>query len=758
MFSKLGNGVTRHPWAFLAFWLVVCVAAAGGAFSGFGQGGLFDRLSASMSLVPGSDSDQVAQLTNAAEDGETITVVVTGVDVSTPAAQAVAAQFMADHRQSFTKIDHLSQEVDPFLLAGAPDPALQQQAQAMISRQKDGFVIALTLDALLQGDGLKTVNNLAHDAVTQAVADLNQDVSQQFPGAAARQMSSAMLGDSVSNQVQSDLVTGEAVSLPVALLLMIIVFGGVLAAGLPLAGALVSIVIGLGAVWALTFATTVDSFILNVISIIGVALSIDYGLLVVSRYREQLAVEMQAAGYPSDRSQVPRKYAAKQIVRDAVQKTIATAGRTVTFSAITIAFALCSLLTMRSSLLKTMATAGIVVTVLAVLMALMVVPALIVIMNRVLVQPSVLSRIPGLRQISKALGDTASETGFFSRLAHGVHRHPWAVMGLVLLVLAGMALPIGHLKMRTTFDDFLPPDLDSTLAYNTLQRDYPAFSGSSITIVADQSPDKAASLVAHLQLLSDVDYVSQPTPLPSDNQRSVISVHVDVSDQVGAEVTDMVKDLRAYDAGVPLLVGGPAALQYDFIQSVIDNAPRALAIMICAVLVLLFLMTGSLIVPLKALVINSLSLIASLGTTSFIFENGYLGMPAVPGMETFIVVCGICFGFGLAMDYEVFLLARIKEYWDAGLPNDAAVEQGLQRSGRIITSAAAIIVAVFIGFTFGQMGAIKQIGVLLAITVVTDATLVRLLLVPATMTVLGKWNWWAPKPLRALYNRLKIIH
>jgi len=180
--------------------------------------------------------------------------------------------------------------------------------------------------------------------------------------------------------------------------------------------------------------------------------------------------------------------------------------------------------------------------------------------------------------------------------------------------------------------------------------------------------------------------------------------------------------------------------------------------MICAVFILLFLMTGSLIVPIKALIINSLSLLASLGTTSFIFEHGLFGMPKVLGMETFIIVCGICFGFGLAMDYEVFLLARIKEFWDAGLPNDEAVEKGLQRSGRIITSAAAIIVAVFIGFTFGHMGAIKQIGVMLAITVLTDATLVRLLLVPSTMTILGKWNWWAPRPLRFVYEHMKIIH
>ena len=758
MFDKLGQGVTRHPWVFLAFWLVICISAVGGAFFGFGQGGLFDRMENSMSLVPGSDSDQVNQATNSTEDGETITVVVTGVDLSTPAAQLAASQFMTTNRATLTGVPNVKQVVDPFQLQALPDPAAQQQAMAMLSSAQDGFLITLTLDPSLNGDAQREARNTTHNAVTAAVSDFQSALDAQYPNATATQMSVSLLGDAIIGQVQSDLVTGEAISLPVALLLMIIVFGGVMAAGLPLAGALISIATGLGAVWLLTFVTTVDSFILNVVSLIGVALSVDYGLLVVSRYREQIVIELAEHGYPTDHSRVPRKYAAKEIVRSAAHKTVATAGRTVAFSAMTIACAMSALLTMKSSLLKTMATSAIIVTILAVLMALMVVPSLIVIMNRVLIQRSVLSRIPGLRQMTKALSDEASDHGVFSRLAHGVHRHPWWVMLIVLAVLGVMAYPISGLKMRTTFDDFLPPDNQTTIAYQTMQDNYPAIRGASIIVLADEPPAQSTDLYTYLKSLDGVDFVSPPAALTTDANRTVINVHVGADDQVGSQVTDMVKSLRTYDAGVPILIGGPAALQYDFIQSVLDNAWRALLIMICAVFVLLFLMTGSLIVPLKALIINSLSLIASLGATSHIFQNGWFGMQKVLGMETFIVVCGICFGFGLAMDYEVFLLARIKEFWDAGLPNDEAVEKGLQRSGRIITSAAAIIVAVFIGFTAGEMGAIKQVGVMLAVTVVTDATLVRLLLVPATMTVLGKWNWWAPPPLRFLYKHLKIIH
>jgi len=755
MFKALGRGVTRHPWVFIAIWLTMAAAAATGVLWGFGQGGLFARLDNSTSLVPGSDSDKVNNL-SANGGGETITIVVQGVDVQADAP--ALTQFMAGHRASLAGIEGVAKQTDPFQMLAAPDPAVQQQAAALISSNQDGFVIGLTLDADLGDAGHSAAQAATRDAIAGAVTTLNTDLGGQFPGATATEVSQKLLSNTIVTQVQSDLITGEAISLPVALVLLIIVFGGILAAGLPLIGAIISIVVGLGVVWGLTFVMTVDSFILNLISIVGVALSIDYGLLVVSRYREQLSGELAKQGYPADGSRVPRQFAAKEIVKAAARETVATAGRTVTFSAVTIACAMSALLTMQSPMLKAIATAGIAVTVLAVLMAIMVVPALIVLMNRVLIQRSVLTRIPGVRQVTRTLGDSVSDTGFFSRLAHGVHRRPWIIMLLVLVVLVIMASPIRSLKMRTVFADFLPGTNPTVQAYDAVQNDYPYMRQSSIVVVAEEPPAQAARLYAYLQTLDGVDFVSQPAAVPGDDTRTIINVHIDASDQVGAQVTDAVKSLRAYDAGVPLLIGGAAALQHDFIQSVLDAAPAALGIMIGAVLILLFLMTGSVIVPLKALIINSLSLIASLGAASFIFEHGLFGMPKVLGLETFIVVCAVCFGFGLAMDYEVFLLARIKEFWDAGHPNDAAVEMGLQRSGRIITSAAAIIVAVFIGFTFGQMGAIKQIGVMLAITVVTDATLVRLLLVPATMTVLGKWNWWAPAPLRALYKHVPAIH
>ena len=748
MFNALGKSVARHPIRAMLIWLVVLVLACLGAFWGYGQGGVFDRMDNSPSLVHGTESDTVNKLASSDAGGVSITVVVDGVNMLTD-AQGLA-MFMAQHRSDLM-VDGVKTLIDPFQF---PDPTAPQ-AQALFSDKKDGFIIALTLDEDL------TDQKATESDVNDAVDTFQTDLRDQFSDANARVVSTTAMSSTVMNQVKVDLIRGETVGVPVALLLLIIVFGGLLAAGLPIIGALVAIGIGMGSLWAMTFATTVESFTMNITSIIGLALSIDYGLLIVSRYREELGLSLAKRGYTTDGKRVPTKEVAHPIIVEAMEATLRTAGRTVFFSAVTIAFALCALVVQEAPMLQIIAAAGITVTLMAVLTAMTLVPAIIVLMGRVLIKPSPITRIPVLRSVVRAVGDSSSDHGFFSKLAHGVHKRPWIIMVVVALLLVAMASPLRELQMRTAFTDYLPDGVDATTAYNILQDDYVALQSPSIIVIADKPASDTAGLaplLEHLNSLDDVDYVSPPSPLASDDQRAAINVHINIDNQVGTQVTQDVKDLRDYDAGYETLIGGAAALQLDFITSIIDRAPWSLGIMVLAVFILMFLMTGSVIVPLKAIIINSLSLLASLGATTWIFMNGYFGMPQVMGMETFIIVCSICFGFGLAMDYEVFLISRIKEFYSQGLPNDLAVERGLQRSGRIITSAAAIIVAVFIGFTFGDMVPIKEIGVALAITVITDATLVRMLLVPATMTILGKWNWWAPKPLQWVYDRLHIVH
>lgn len=235
-----------------------------------------------------------------------------------------------------------------------------------------------------------------------------------------------------------------------------------------------------------------------------------------------------------------------------------------------------------------------------------------------------------------------------------------------------------------------------------------------------------------------------------------------MNDSSGREATTAVGEIRALDTDLTVWVTGPAAQQVDFVSTLSARAWAAGAVVVLATFVLLFLMTGSVIVPLKALLTNALSLAAALGVLVWVFQDGHLegllSFSSTGGIETYVFAIVIAFAFGLAMDYEVFLIARIKELVDAGMDSDEAVRVGLQRSGRIITSAAAIIVVVFAGFVFGDLLIIKQVGFALAFAVALDATLVRMLLVPATMTLLGRHNWWCPPALRRVHERFGIIH
>lgn len=598
------------------------------------------------------------------------------------------------------------------------------------------------------------------DAATQRVTDAAggpylEALRAAAPEAAVDAVSAELIGDSIGEVVRNDLASGESVSLPIALVLLVLVFGGLLAAGLPLAGAIVAIITGMGVLWGMTFALEVHSFILNVISLIGLSLSIDYGLLVVSRYREEVAIAIAAREYEDgDYIGMPTGEDMRSLVRDCVTRTVATAGRTVSFSALTIACSIAGLLVMRSPMLRTIAGGAVAVALLAVACAITLVPAIITLLGGHLVRPSLLSRVPGARRALAAVGDASADHGFFSRLSHRVVAHPWLVILAIVAILAAMAAPIGSMRMRTNVAEYIPQGSSVRTAYDTLQADYPALATPTISVVARTDAEGVAPLVNGIAQMEDVSS-ARASALEGHDDMVLIRVLMDVEDPVGPRVTDAVEQIRATPVGYERWVGGTAARQIDFIDSMAERAPWAIAIVVLAVFVLLLGMTGSLVVPLKALIINTFSLIASLGATSWLFEHGYLGLPQTPGMQTFIVACLVAFGFGLAMDYEVFLLARICEYWEAGHDNDDAVARGLQRSGRIITSAAAIIIAVFLGFVSGDMISIKEIGVGLAIMVAADATLVRLLLVPATMTVLGRWNWWAPAPVRRVYERLR---
>ncbi|WP_454300466.1 MMPL family transporter [Salana multivorans] len=552
---------------------------------------------------------------------------------------------------------------------------------------------------------------------------------------------------------------------------MVIVFGGALAAGMPIVGAVASIGAGLGSIWSLSYVMDLDSVVINVVTLLGLGLSIDYGLLMVSRFREELKelVDEQTAAITAGIPVGKRRRGGRRrdpLVVTAVQRTVVTAGRTVTFSALTIAICVAGLIAMSPSLLKGLGVAGSIIVLIALLTAITLVPALLMLSGRRFLRPSILSRVPGLRSVVGRLGDVAPRRGLFSALATWVQRYPWPVLLGCLALLVVAAFPIGSMHLRNSGIDALPATSPSRIAVDTIDERFPATHQPDIYVVPeDGNLDEhlLASISSDLREARGVDSVDAPVPLEDSGGHVLLGLRLDPGITVDSqEAVDIVRDLRELDLAAPVLIGGQSAGQLDFTDALVRGLPIAGGMVLLATFVLLFLMTGSVLVPLKALLTNAISIAASLGITTWVFQMGHgaslLGFEAAGGLESYVVAIVVAFGFGLAMDYEVFLIARIKELYDSGLSNNEAVVVGLQRSGRIITSAALVIIVVFAGFASGELLPIKEAGFALAVAVALDATIVRMLLVPATMTVLGDLNWWAPRWLRPLARRFAIEH
>ncbi|MDP9800046.1 RND superfamily putative drug exporter [Arcanobacterium wilhelmae] len=795
MFTGTARLVNRFPRSMIAAWTAVVALALVAAIWGFSAGNLFTRMATTESLVPGSQSD-VVQLAGASDANARILVSVTGTTAQ--ATQTELAKLRTDVAKVATVNDPLSvaqtfanetatqreKAVREAITKHADDIAWAQeravsqagpQLDYLPESQRAGLEKQIRAEAKAQAEkkiadearkaadaeiaklknpardfasegGFAVVITMSEPSKEQTVTDALAAFDAAIAPAHARAVSPHLFEDAALSQVTADLVTGETIGLPAALILLIIIFGGLLAAGLPLVTAIVSILIGMGEVWGLTFATTVDSYILNVLSIIGLALSIDYGLLMVSRYREEIARALAQRGLPTDGSERPSDVGV--LVSQAVTATILSSGRTIAYSALTIIVSIAGLLTMAPPMIKMIGAGAMLVTFVAVASALTLLPAIVVVLGERLVKPSVLTRIPVVRRALRGVGDQSEDHGVFSRIAAWVHAHPWPVLVGTVAVLAVAALPIGSLQMRSSFIENVPQSSAVVMGYDEIQANYPALRAPEATVLFAKGTTADPDAVAAVPGVSRIGEVRHMAGLDA------VDVYVSAADPVGREVTDVVTSLR--EAFPSADVGGAAAMQADFNHAVISAAPLAIGIMAGSVLILLFLMTGSFVAPIKALIINSFSLIAGMGITTFLFEHGLLGLPVSHGLQTFVVALAFAFGFGLAMDYEVFLLARVKEFWDAGESNDRAVELGLQRSGRIITSAAAIIIAVFVGFIFGDMLAIKQIGVALAIIVFLDATIVRMLLVPAFMTLMGRWNWWAPAWAQKFYEKFRL--
>ncbi len=737
--AALARAIAAHPVRVIGIWVVVATLGYALALGVVGPG-LFDELKTTEPSVAGEAMTGRDLLVEASPTGPTAQLLVDGVDPADPRV----AEVLGRARPGLDAIPNVGVVADPTMFAPT-DP----RATALLSTDGRGLLVTVSLRPGLSADTEMDALERAGEALTE----VGRQIQAVDPDATAMVGSGHSVSRAITDQVEDDLRTGESVALPVSLFVMVFVFGGFIAAGLPVLGAIASIAGGLAALMGFAYLFDLDAIVVNVVSVMGLGLCIDYGLLMVSRFREELADPTGARS--------PHWRPDRELMTRALVATVDTAGRTVAFSGLTVAISLAGLLLMPARVLRSVAAAGVSVVLVAVLVAITLVPALLAVSAGRLVRAGALSRVPGLRAVVARFGDVPPADGVFSSLARAVQRRAWLVLVSVLTVLVVLSLPAWQLSVRSSALEMLPTDSPQRVFYETLHRQYPMTRQAQVQVVfRGDSPAVAADADEWARGVTTVDGVLSVDPALILDGCTVLNVHtVDDDQDRGAEVVRQLRRLRPHHDA---LVTGQAAMLVDFTEGTTAAAPAVVATIVLATYLLLFLMTGSVLIPLKALLMNVASLGATLGVVVWGFQYGYLegllDFTSPGGIETVIPAMVLALGFGLSMDYEVFLLARIKEHVDAGLPSDEAVVRGLQQSGRIITSAAIIIVVVFIGFSTGKLLAIKETGVALAVAVAIDASLVRMLLVPATMTLLGRWNWWAPAPLRALHDRIGLRH
>ncbi len=691
MTGTLGDWCFRHRRTVFLGWLLVVVAGVVAGSQVFGRLDTGRGGASSMESLQG-----YAVLDAAAEYGDQVVVLVDGAEVAAPATRA-AVTAAADAARAVPGVGRVVTTYD------APQAGLAAT---------DGLAQLVTVDldkGLAKG---------ARDAALAAVEETFDALETALPGSTVRFGGSLLVFREVNEQVERDTRKGELLSLPVVLVVLVLIFGGLLAASLPLAGAIGAVTGTFAALFAFTFLMELNANVVSVGTVLALGLGIDYALLLVSRFREE-------RGHGLD-------------VQAAAHRMSATAGRTILFSGLTVATSLAALFLFESVIYRAIAAAGVTVVVLSMLAALTLVPALLGVFGHRITAPT----------------EPVSEDGVFARLARRVQRHPWAVVVSLLTVFLVVGFPFLRVQLGEAGAKLLPRSFESRQVADAIDTRFGDRGLDPVVVVARTDPAALTAYAGEIAGRDDVGSVGPVTELAD----GYVSVDVRPTSAEGAQ--DLVRDLRADDPGFETWVTGADALLVDFTDEIATRGPWALAFIVVATYVLLFLMTGSILVPVKALVMNVLSLSATFGVLVLVFQEGWLsgplGFDATGSLETWMPVIVFAFAFGLSMDYEVFLLSRIKEAYDSGLSNDRAVEVGLQRSGRIITSAALVVVLVFAGFATGQMLGIKQMGVALALAVAVDATLVRMLLVPATMTLLGDLNWWAPGWARRLHDRFGL--
>lgn len=530
-----------------------------------------------------------------------------------------------------------------------------------------------------------------------------------------------------NHQVESDIVKAELLSLPVLLVLLVFIFGGLVAATTPLLVGVLAILGAFITTRLLAQVVEVSTFAINIITMLGLGVAIDYALFVVSRFREELG---HGRGTPA-----------------AIVATLATAGRTVAVSGLTVALSLAGLLIFPMPFLRSMAWGGMTAVLIAMLAALTVLPALLAVLG---------TRVNALGW-GRRRAAAAHREGGWARLARSVMRHPVWYAVAVLALLGGLASPFLRAEFGGFDERVLPAGTPSRTVTERIATEFPGGSSAApIQVLVSGAPAAAAQRFAgQIAALPDVTGARLTA---NRGQSSLVSVSYagESSGEQARDVVRRVRDLPA-PAGAQVLVGGRPAFDLDQLSSLGERLPALVLLVGSVTMVLLFLAFGSVLLPVKAVLMNAVSIGASFGVVVWVFQDGHLSdlLDFTPTgfLEPTNLILMLVILFGLSTDYEVFLLSRVREEWDTSGDNRYAVAMGLQRTGGIITAAAILLITVVAGFATGGTAPIKLMGVGTMVAIVVDALLVRTLLVPATMRLLGRWNWWAPGPLARVYRR-----
>lgn len=708
--------------------------------------------------------------------GKDVFSVLGSTSIDDPHSQSAQAQELIQSRLNNGEADIVILMSDP-PLRPLDQPFAQAATQLMNKLQARPEVLSITSyysthDAsLLSHDGRETIALVS----LSPHGDRQQNYTKLKPLLRSPVLHLEIGGPLASNdqfntQIKADLARAEMISLPITALLLVVIFSGLLAAALPLLIGLLAIVCSFAVLCGLARVSSVSNFAINVVTFMSVGLAIDYSLFIVTRFREELKL-------------------ARDDVSGALQRTVATAGRTVLFSGLTVCTSLSALLLFPETLLRSVGLGAISAALVAMVAALTVLPALLAVVGRHI---NVLSFQQLFRRRTAKRSSGAYKNKFWYRISHFVMHWPAPVSLITLGALLLFGLPLLHVAFSMPDERSLPADQSARVVHERLQSNFPQLNKSQ-TIIAIRTRGDALSAsnlslletyvqhIKHIHGVTSVESLVTISPSLSLSDYQQLYAHPSSNAQIAAaagryangnvtRVTvttsapdrstsdeQIVRQIRAIHvaSGFVPLVGGNSAQQLDLFANLRTVIPRAALVMGLAIFVLLFLMTGSIILPLKALLLNVLSLAATFGILVWIFQDGYLhqwlDFQSVGSLDSTQPVLIFAIAFGLSVDYEVFLLSRIKEQLVLDSVHEAIV-QGLQQTGWLITSAAALLAVVVGVFATSRIILVQEIGVGVALAVVIDATLVRVMLVPALMRMLGRFSWWAPKPLRVLWE------